>query len=319
MFARIPLLTRFTHPRTPAHKAASREVEQMHDQLATGITHYLGEPEERARSLARTACEQRQLRRRGLPRTAGPRISARLASESLHVALAHGPCLLALPFSGAALDLLRELNSDASLPLMLVDSHGLASVEGDLGPVVAALPRCSSKDVVKHVKRTAAEGSAMVYVSFPELHSLGAGTTANVAFLGKACRFSLLDPLLCMHGVKTLLTIGRRPEGATSLVSCDIVAVRAAEQRRAIGTILNWLLGHLQASASDAPADTYSWHHLYRASKYSYQIERDNRIKQLDAFFDAWMYSSADLPVKTYQLAKARLAALRHVISDRRQ
>jgi hypothetical protein len=313
MFARIPFLTRFTNRRSPVYAAASREIEQMHEQLANGMSHYLNEPDERARDLARTACDQRQLRRRGLPRTLGPRISARAASEALHGALANGPCLLALPFSGAALDLLRELNSDASLPLLLVDSQGLAAVQDDLGPVVAAMSRCSSREVVKHVKRASAGGGAVVYVSFPELHPLIPGTTANVAFLGKACRFSLLDPLLCMNGLNTLLTIGRQPEGATSLVSCDIVAARAAEPGRALGTILNWLLGHLQTAATDTPADTYSWHHLYRASKYYYQIERDNRIKQLDAFFDAWMYSSADLPPKTYQLAKARLAALRHV------
>jgi hypothetical protein len=312
MFDNLPFLKRLGAPATPARDAVSRDIELMQEQLATGIAHYLGEPEDRAASLAQTACEQRQLRRRGLPRTAGPKVSALAASETLHHALAQGACLLALPFSGAALDLLRNLVSDASLPLLLVDSPSLLAVESDLGPAVAALPRCSIREVVKHAKRTSAEGDAVIYVTFPELHSLVNGTTANAAFLGKACRFSLLDPLLCMSGPRILLTIGRHPSGGTGLVSCDTAAMRVADQGQAIVNVLHWLLGHLQTAASDAPADTYSWHHLYRASKYCYQIERDNRIKQLDAFFDAWMYSSAGLPAKTYQLAKARLAALRH-------
>lgn len=312
MFARIPLLTRFTAPRTRTGAPASRDVEQMHEQLATGIAHYLGEPEDRAWDLAGAACEQRQRRRGGPPRTAELQVPAQAAAEALRDALAQGPCLLALPFSGAALDLLDELAPDQSLSLLLVESPSVAAAQADLGPVIASLPRCSTREVVKHVKRASSEGSRLVYVSFPELHTLVAGATANVAFLGKACRFSLLEPLLCMHGLNTLLTIGCGPSGGLGVVDCDIVALRAADQSKAIGASLSWLLGHLQASASETPSDTFSWHHLYRASKYYYQIERDNRIKQLDAYFDAWMVSSAGLPAKTYQLAKARLAALRH-------
>lgn len=309
MISPLSLFRKLIGAQAPGQDDAARAREQMQEQLATGIAHYLGEPEERAAALARAACAQRLRRRRGL--SDGPGVPLLAAVAALRTALARGPCLLALPFCGAALDLLRELAAQEGLPLMLVDSPALATLQDDLGPRLAQLPRCPAREAPKQVKRDAAQGRAAVYVSFPELHALPAGTTANVAFLGKACRFSLLDPLLCMQGLDTILTIGRQDAGGLELASCDTAALRAADRKGALVTVLGWLLGHLEASASEAPADTYSWHHLYRASKYCYQIERDNRIKQLDAYFDAWMFSSSGLPPRTYQQAKARLAALR--------
>lgn len=309
MFSLTSLFKKPAGTRAPDAEIADREDERMQDQLAAGIAHYLGEPDERAWALARTACVQRRLRRRGL--ADGPGVPLQPAVLALRSAMARGPCLLSLPFCGAALDLLRALSAQQGLRLLLVESPALAALQDDLGPELATLPRWPVRNAVKHVKQAVTEGAAIVYVSFPELHALASGTTANVSFLGKACRFSLLDPLLCMQGLPALFTIGRHTAGAMELASLDIAAVRATERSQAMGTVLNWLLGHLQASASEAPADTYSWHHLYRASKYCYQIERDNRIKQLDAYFDAWMVSCSGLPANTYQVAKARLAALR--------
>lgn len=303
------LLKLFTGAQAQGANAAQREAEQLQDQLATGIAHYLGEPEERAWALAGAACAQRQRRRRGL--ADGPGVPLLGAIAALRSGLARGPCLLALPFSGAALDLLRELAAQDGLRLMLVESPALAAVRDDLGPELATLPRCPTRDAVRQARREAAEGRSVVFVTFPELHALLTGTTTNVVFLGKTCRFSLLDPLLCMQGLNTILTIVRPAAGEMELASCDTAALRAADRSQAMGAVLNWLLGHLQASAAEAPADTFSWHHLYRASKYCYQIERDNRIKQLDAYFDAWMVSRSGLPINTYQAAKARLAALR--------
>jgi hypothetical protein len=310
MFSPISLIKKLAGARPPDADAPNREDERMQDQLASGIAHYLGETEERASALARAACVQRRRRRSGLAE--GPGVPLQAAVRTLGSAVARGPCLLALPFSGTALDLLRELSAQQGLHLLLVESPALAAMQEDLGPSLASVPRCPAREVLKHVRQAAAENRALVYVSFPELHTLASGTTANVAFLGRACRFSLLDPLLCMQGLHTILTIGRQDAGGLELTSCDTAALRAADRSRAMGTVLGWLLGHLQASASETPADTYSWHHLYRASKYCYQIERDNRIKQLDAYFDAWMVSCSGLPPHTYQVAKARLAALRH-------
>lgn len=309
MFSPVSLVKMLTGARAPRANGATRAAQQMQEQLAAGIAHYLGEPEERAALLARAAVAQRLRRRHGL--SDGPGVPLLAAIATLRDAIARGPCLLALPFSGTALDLLRELASQDGLPLVLIESPLVAAAQDDLGPQLASLPRCPTRDVVRHARHAAAEGRALVYVSFPELHTPVAGTTANVAFLGKACRFSLLDPLLCMQGLDTILTIGRLDAGGLELASCDTAVLRAADRSRAMGTVLGWLLGHLQASASEAPADTFSWHHLYRASKYCYQIERDNRIKQLDAYFDAWMVSCSGLPAHTYQVAKARLAGLR--------
>lgn len=316
MFSHISILGRLaawrTRPQAPIIKQP--DTERSIRQAAAGMAYYLGLSEEDAILRAQAACERRE-RRGGQPLSDGLVVSPDQAYKVLHRSLKeNGSCLMALPFSGAALELLHELSADGSLPLILVESPALAKLLADLGATIQDLPRCQTWDVIKHVKIQVAQPQAVVYVSFPELHTLTVGTTANTSFLGKACRFSVLDALLCRYGLNTLLTIGYFPATAgvgPELVSCEAPKVGPEEHTKAITTLLRWLLGHLQVSASVAPDDTLSWHHLYRASMHCYQIERHNRIEQLDAYFNAWRSSPGGMPETLCRIAAARVAALR--------
>lgn len=318
MFSRMSTLVRPALRRHGAQAPTNKppDTEQLIQQTAAGMAYYLGLSDEDATLRAQAACERRQRRHGGQPFSDGPVAPRDQAIKHIQAALnKNGSCLMALPFSGAALELLHEIASEGSLPLILIESQALAKLSGILGTTIADLPRCQTHEVIKHVKIQVAQPQAVVYVSFPELHTLTAGTTASTSFLGKACRFSVLDPLLCRYGIKTLLTIGYFPATASvgpELVSCDAPAIGPEGNSQAMTTLLRWLLGHLQVSASVAPDDTLSWHHLYRASAHCYQIERHNRIEQLEAYFKAWKRSPGGMPEALSRIAAARVAALRH-------
>lgn len=294
------------------------DTEQLIQQTAAGMAYYLGLSDEDATLRAQAACERRQRRHGGQPFSDGPTVPPDQATKHIQAALnKNGSCLMALPFSGAALELLHEIATPGDLPLILIESPALAKLSRIMGATIGDLPRCQIHEVIKHVKIQVAQPQAVVYVSCPELHTLSAGTTTSTSFLGKACRFSVLDPLLCRYGLKTLLTIGYFPATAgvgPELVSCDAPAIGPEGHSQAMTTLLRWLLGHLQVSASVAPDDTLSWHHLYRASAHCYQIERHNRIEQLEAYFMAWKRSPGGMPEALSRMAAARVAALRNAI-----
>lgn len=292
------------------------DTERLIQQTAAGMAYYLGLTDEDATLRAQAACERRQRRHGGQPFSDGPMVPPDQAKKHIQVALnKNGSCLMALPFSGAGLELLHEMATAGDLPLILIESPALAKLSQIMGTTIGDLPRCQTHEVIKHVKIQVGQPQAVVYVSFPELHTLSAGTTTSTSFLGKACRFSVLDPLLCRYGIKTLLTIGYFPATAgvgPELVSCDAPATGPEGNSQAMTTLLRWLLGHLQVSASIAPDDTLSWHHLYRASAHCYQIERHNRIEQLEAYFMAWKRSPGGMPEALSRIAAARVAALRN-------
>lgn len=294
---------------------SQQDVARTIEKAAAGMAYYLGLSDENATLRAQAAWERRQRRRCGHPLSDGPVVQPEQAQKCLHQALKKGSCLLTLPFSGAALELLYELATEGGLPLILVECPALSALAAELGATICDLPRCHTKDVIKHVKIQVRQPQAVVYVSFPELSTLTTGTTANAAFLGKPCRFSLLEPLLCRYGLTSILTIGYFPSttgAGPELVSCEASFIGHDDHAHAMTTLLRWLVQHLQASASVAPDDTLSWHHLYRASVHCHQIERHNRIEQLDAYFNAWRHSPDGMPDTIDSIATARLAALRH-------
>lgn len=301
----------------PATAPAIRQLDtdRVINQAAVGMAYYLGLTDEEATLRAQAAHERRQRRCRGRPRADGPSVPPDQARKQLQSALRRNrSCLMALPFSGAALELLHELASDVSLPLILIDSPALAELSCELGTTLNELPRCPVEDAVTHVKIQIAQSQAVVYVSFPELNPLLAETSATTRFLGKACRFSMIEPLLCRQGLKALITIGYFPatEGVgPELISIDTPDTGLEEASEAIATLLRWLLGHLQVSASIAPDDTRSWYHLYRASLHCYQIERLSRIEQLDAYFNAWRSSPCGMRETMHRVVEARMAVLR--------
>lgn len=297
-------------PRKPAASVMQRADQRLLDQMTQGIAYFLGESEESAAAMAESALEKRRQLRTG---EAAP-ASARLVTTTraaIDAALAHGPCLLALPCHAEALSLLAALVRDDSLRLVLVDSPAARSLTDE---VLAgrSIARCPTQDLVKRVKFPSGDDGQAVYISFPELHALIPGTTASAMFLGKACRVSVLEPLLCVSGLNTLLTLGVSPDapGSLAVASWNAAAFRAEKHSKPIGIALGWLWSHLQAVASGAPSELLSWQALYRATAHCYQIERENQIKQLEAYFNAWKRSPAALPGETHDFALARLAAM---------
>lgn len=301
--------------RDTRHVAQQHNDDQLLHQTTQGIGYFLGLPEPEAAELAQGSLAQRQALRApsGIPVAAGT--FSRHARRILDDALTRGCCLLALPFNGPAVALLHHLAADPRLTLVIVESPELRNALPELGLPGPQPPRCSTQDVVKHVKATLAAGGApTLYVSFPELHTLGEGTVASMIFLGQPCRFSLLESLLYQVGVPTLLTMAvtsEQPVTRLTLASLTAEHESSGTAGKSIGATFGWLAGHLQACARALPWQTLSWQHLYRASEHCQEIERSNQLKQLEAFFDAWKRADAGLDDGAYGLAVARLAALR--------
>lgn len=306
----IPKLSYFTGRtgRASGTAGAATADAQLAEQMAFAMTYLLDLGDEQGQAMAHTALLQRQrLRSNWTAPTALP-AAYKGAAQAVHAALEHSPCLLALPFSAPGIELLRALSADAGLRLVLIESPTLRAVRDEIPLASRALPVCATRDAIKQVKAESNRGTRTVYVSFPELHSLSHGTTAPVSFLNKPCRFSVFDPLLCLYGLDTLLT----PAGdGVTLLSWDASTSRHAGQGAAIRACLHWLIGNLQASAAAAPTATLSWHQLYRTSFHCYEIERENQLKQLDAYVAAWKRSPAGQANPTLRLASTRIAALR--------
>lgn len=277
----------------------------------------------------------------GLGRQAGPPDGGTTLADSLENALKNaltqGSCLLALPCNVPALQCLGHLLQADVAPVVLVDSPALR-------PLLAALPQlwtrptktwrcCSPIEVIGQVKagRSAAT-PATLYISLPELHGSGASTSAQVKFLGQTLRWSLLEPLLCLQGLQTLLTLApsvalpsTSPSSSLSTPSTvgnsgsqALSVVSRASRHPGLGlgadspgAILAWLVGHLETSARSLPGLTLSWPQLYRASAPFQAISRSNRLKQMAAFFDAWQAAGAGLRQQTQVDVAARLALLR--------
>ncbi len=309
-------LLRLFNPRRfqPMPASNQRAEQRLLDSTAAGCAYFLGEPEDVAADMAAAAVDQR----RRLPSEAPSREGRQLAGQALAaIAAAHanGPCLLALPCHVAALNLLSIIARDPGLHMVLVDSPAARSLLDDIVPG-HTIERCATHELVKRIKFASPDDANVVYVSFPELHALTAGTTASTVFLGKSCRVSVLEPLLCLSGINTLLTVAAVNDASTAhltIARWDAATFRAEKHPRPLGFTLGWLWSHLQAVAGAAPARMLSWHALYRASAHCYQIERENQIKQLEAYFEAWKRAPAGLDIDTHQLAAARLAAMRDI------
>jgi hypothetical protein len=308
------LLRLFASRRQSAPVVNQRAEQRMLDSTTAGCAYFLGETEAMAATMAADAIAQR----RRLQVEAPCRDAVRLAGQAqaaIVAAHANGPCLLALPCHVVALKMLQLIARDLGVQLVLVDSPAARSLLDELIPG-HAIARCATHELIKRVKIASPDDAQVVYVSFPELHALTAGTTASTVFLGKSCRVSVLEPLLCLSGINTLLTVAAVNDASTAhlTIACwNAAAFRAEQHPRPLGFTLGWLWSHLQGVASAAPARMLSWHALYRASAHCQQIERDNQIKQLEAYFDAWKRSPAGLDVDIEQLAAARLAAMRDI------
>lgn len=255
------------------------------------------------------------------------------AGQVLAAALAHGPCLLALPFNRPALQLLRQLPGRVRAPIVIIDSPALGDSLARW-PLPGALARCGLTEAIQRVKAGAAGGAAgataactvegaadgaapVLYISFPELHRPSAGTTAQVVFLGQPTLFSLFEPLLCQHGLKTLVTVALAAPGADPALLLSPLTISTAAQASAgaaPAALLRWWVGHLQSMARALPEQTLSWPQLYRNSLHFQAITRSNRLKQLAAFFDAWQGSGSGLQGPTHAFVTAQLAALRRSV-----
>ena len=304
----------------------------MLQQSQTALGLFLGLSDSDALALACTVLAHRQTLSAARRQPAAPGAAAHTAGQrsadanTLSRALAQGSCLLALPCNVAALQWLGTLASSAAAPMVLVHSTALQPLLAGLG-WPAKLPAgrlqcCSATEVIQHVKaRRSGAAPATLYVSFPELHAAGADTSAQVRFLGQTVRWSLLEPLLCLQGLKTLLTLAPA-DGLPSSPPADPAPALALRSRSTLapgphgpgdspGAILAWLVGHLEAAARSQPGLALAWPQLYRASAPFQAITRSNRLKQVEAFFEAWQAAGGGLQQQTQAYLSTRLAALR--------
>lgn len=320
----------------PAQAAALQQGTDsaMLQQSQTALGLFLGLSDSDALALASTVLAHRQTlsaarRQRAAPGAAAHTAGQRSAdTNTLSRALAQGSCLLALPCNVPALQWLGALATSAAAPIVLVYSAALQPLLAGLG-WPAKLPAgrlqcCSATEVIQHVKaRRSGAALSTLYVSFPELHAAGADTSAQVRFLGQTVRWSLLEPLLCLQGLKTLLTLAPADDLPSSPPADPAPAPALALRSRSTllpgphgpgdspGAILAWLVGHLEAAARNQPGLALAWPQLYRASAPFQAITRSNRLKQVEAFFEAWQAAGGGLQQQTQAYLSARLTALR--------
>lgn len=330
--ARLKRMLQPALPPTPTRQTSANTALLQQTQTALGL--FLSLSDSDALALACTVLAHRQTllaadqqttrppRPGGLDGAASPPDSG---GNILASALSQGSCLLALPCNVPALQWLvrlvhLRLAQAAVAPTVLVDSPALRPLQAALQLPAGALRCCSPIEVIQQVKagRTAA-APATLFISVPELHVAGAGTSAQLPFLGQTLRWSLLEPLLCLQGLKTLLTLAPLATGADQRQTLALVSRATVQPGPAggrdggdsAGAILAWLVGHLEAAARSLPGLTLSWPPLYRASAPFQAITRSNRLKQVEAFFDAWQAAGGGLQQQTRAHVAARLAALR--------
>ena len=327
-------------PARPSPQHQARADAELVQQSQTALGLFLGLSDSDALALACTVLAHRQTWRAGQraavpvapPGAAGQRSAD---ANSLARALGQGSCLLALPCCLPALRWLGGLVHAAPAPMVLVDSPALAPLLDGLDPFgrmpAGALRRCSATEVIQQVKAgRSGAAPATLYISFPELHAAGPGTSAQVRFLGQTLRWSLLEPLLCLQGLKTLLTLAP-PASTLASTSAGTAPGAAAGQPLALvsratvaavgsgphgqgdnpAAILAWLVGHLECAVRSQPGMALAWPQLYRASAPFQAITRSNRLKQLEAFFAAWQAAGGGLQQQTQAFVTTRLAVLR--------
>jgi hypothetical protein len=282
------------------------------DHAKRGIELFLGLPEDESLALATKARNwQKKIY------SQKPRLTLGLTASEKNLllnSLQQGSCLLALPFNVNAVQLLKQLPDLVKAPIVLIESPGVFELVTALQ--LNKIKSCASKDVIKKVKADAkSEDGQTLYLSFPELHPHTKGTAAKVEFLGKPCHFSLLESLLFFQGIKTLMTL-TTDVADTHANNVKLVAYMPNNETnntltQALQDTLLWLVQHLQRAAQTIPSQTFSWQYLFQNSEHCQMIEYGDQLKQIDAFFEAWKTTGADLDEKTYAFAKTYLSKMR--------
>lgn len=298
----------------PIEQMGNQQEASMIKYAQMGLRHFLGLQQEQAFAMAQACLRgyKRLLQRGNMPADAPP--LPPVASEVTRH-LQHGSCLLALPFNLSALQLLLSLPADLARRTVVIESQTLVNALLVMNSQNKPLQTMPPRDVIKRVKAARTDGSAPVlYISFPELHMRGNGTTASLNFLGKSCTFSLLEPLLYCFGLQTMLTLA---PGSGRAASLKLRQFEGAETDgpnagKALALCMGWISEHLQSMARAFPELTLSWPHLYRASGQFRALERNDKLKQLEAYFDAWRQSGPELDAQTYAFVKTRLTEMRN-------
>ncbi|MBB3119445.1 hypothetical protein [Pseudoduganella violacea] len=298
----------------PAEEIRNQRETGMVKLAQMGLRHFLGLQQEHAFSTAQAGMSSYKLllQRGALPADA-PQLSA-VAIEVTRL-LQHGSCMLALPFNLSTLQWLRNIPADLARRSVLIENQAVVNTMSAMSSPIKALQTMPPRDVIKRVKAARTDGSAPVlYISFPELHTRGNGTTASLNFLGKSCTFSLLEPLLYCFGLQTMLTLAPNPERASclQLQQFEGAETDGPNAGKALALCMGWLSGHLQNMAQTFPELTLSWQHLYRASGQYRALERNDKLKQLEAYFDAWRQAGSELDAQTYAFVKSRLTEMRN-------
>lgn len=244
--------------------------------------------------------------------------------EPLEKALEQGSCVLALTFNEELLECLRYLENHFDDAIVLIESPQLMLALSSLGirsQKWSKIRRCVTQDVFKHLKaERIAQAKSTLYISFPELHTAQIGTRITLNYLGKACYFSVLEVAMCMSGIDTLMTLQlthaltqKSPSfnGHYSLLAKHFCASERSDSSASIRINMAWLYTHLESIARHKPCQTLSWASLFRASVHYQELERDNQIKLLEAYFREWKRVGSGLCDQTYQFALARLALYR--------
>ncbi|UMR33087.1 hypothetical protein MJ904_13520 [Massilia sp. MB5] len=298
----------------PAEQIRIQRETSMVKYAQMGLRHFLSLPQEHAFATAQAGLySYRRLLQRGTLPVDTPQLPPVVSEVTQR--LQHGSCMLALPFNLSTLQLLRTLPADLARRSIVIESQAVVNAITAMSSPNKALQTMPPRDVIKRVKAARTDGSAPVlYISFPELHTRGNGTTASLNFLGKSCTFSLLEPLLYCFGLQTMLTLAPSPDRASTL---QLLQFEGAETDgpnagKALALCMGWLSGNLQNMAQAFPELTLSWQHLYRASGQFRALERNDKLKQLEAYFDAWRQAGPELDAQTYAFVKSRLTEMRN-------
>lgn len=292
-----------------------------------GVQHFLGLNSAAANELARAAQSAYQTMlqesKRANLNDAAHHVLAQV-QLALVQALKQNSCLLALPLQVQALHLLRQLAQRSQRKIVIVETAQVRQIVQDMQLLDSCLVLKPSKEVIKLVKErtqnsagnTANEHEHTLYISFPESHPFSAGTSTTLEFAGKAYGFSMLEPLLCVSGLPTLLSLSSDLSSDTNssdmtLAHFSLAQVTDQKASAAMMTIATWLASQLQSCAQCHPAQSLAWQALFRASLHCRTIERSDKLKQLEAYFDVWKNSGTGLDLATHEMLKSRLQQLR--------
>jgi hypothetical protein len=184
----------------------------------------------------------------------------------------HNAAILALPFTTDAVRILRAIDRP-----MLIEKTSLTRA---LEPLFEGRAELVTSDVM--VRRNREGGPRPLFITFPDHHLTGDGTTRTAPFLESDQHFSLLELLLLIRGAAPLYTM-RIDNGELRFVEFTSPIDPATPTEADANAVVLWLARNLESVVRYAPERVLSWRAIALRTSAAMRVRRTMDARLLQA------------------------------------